>query len=45
MGKKSELYYKNRIHLLIQRDPVKNAKIINKLKRTYRNLYGKEIED
>ena len=45
MEKKSELYYKNRIHLLTQRDPVRNMRIINKLKRAYRNYYGKELEN
>lgn len=29
---------KNRIHILTQRDPVRNAKIIKKLERRVRNL-------
>lgn len=32
---------KNRIHMLEQRDPVANAKIINKMKRKLRSMENK----
>lgn len=37
---KTILYYENRIHKLTQRDPVRNAHIIAKLRRRIRHLQG-----
>ena len=36
------LYYENRIHLLEQRDPVENAKLIKKCKRQLRKLQNQK---
>ena len=38
MFKRDEVYIKNRIELLTNRDPVANANIIRKLERQLRNL-------
>lgn len=38
MFKRDEVYIKNRIELLANRDPVANANIIRKLERQLRNL-------
>ena len=37
---RTKLYYENRIHLLTQRDEIKNARLINKLKRIYKRRFG-----
>jgi len=41
---RSKMYYWNRIHLLIERDAARNARIISKLKRIYRNRFGEEFK-
>lgn len=42
---RNKLYYENRIHLLSERDPVRNMRIINKLKRIYRKRFSAEYKD
>ena len=41
---RNELYYQNRIDLLTSRDPIGNARLVNKLKRQLRALKAKEVE-
>lgn len=41
---RNELYYQNRINLLTERDPIGNARLVNKLKRQLRALKSKEVE-
>ena len=39
---RTKLYYENRIHLLTQRDEMRNIRLINKLKRIYKRKFGVE---
>ena len=42
---RNQVYYENRIALLTARDPIGNAKLINKLKRQLRAYLAKNEEN
>lgn len=42
---RNQVYYENRIALLAARDPIGNAKLINKLKRQLRAYLAKNEEN